>query len=888
MTYLRHLFVCIFLLVLFNPSYSQTVKGIVKDTTDTALPSVSVYIMEGNQIVNYTVSNESGAFIFENIPNVATKQYRIEASSIGFIKASEPLILSKHDYILILRSATTALKSITIKDDRPKLKIRGDTLSYKVADFATKGDRVIGDVIRKLPGIEMSKEGKIFYNGKAISNLFIDGDDVLDDKYNIATRSIPNGVVDRVQVLQNNQPIRMLRNKVVSKNVALNLTIKDSARINVVGQETVGGGFPANYYTDLNALMLKKKFKAINNIKANNTSYDLQGDIVSHNYLDYLNQTFNSKPHTLLSLGTIQKPDLPIERYLLNQSAIINTNNLINLSPTKQLKANVYYLRDFQKQEYSSEKEIYLPSDTVRYRERQSNQLRPDIMHAQVTFLNNKDKSYIKNDLILNATLNSNYSNLQTNSMGINQKYYDNMYDFSNEFNLMATLKSKQVVEFYSYINSYKEPEKRVIEPGIAPTIFNSNTSYSSITQQTQIPTFSQNSYVSVKFLEGTIKQSYKAGYYLQSQRLKSMLFGTQYSGQSLSPLDSGINNFKWTKNKLYLEGTYDYVADRLQINVKMPVNYQNISYSDKGYNFNNIVNRLFIAPDVYIKIASGNENNITLNYSYKNEFGSVEDNYRGLILTDYRSLQANNSNLNEQKIHNANVAFNFRQAVKFLFVTVSANYKQTTANSIYNSIITNTFSRTITLPFNNSTNEYYFNGRISKYIYGLRSTVSSILSYQILQTNLFQNSVLLPYITAIPSVSLNTDTKITERLSFAYKGSYNSINSRLKSDANKTTINILQQSATVEYNPTTNLYLSLLDDFRHTFQKGGTNVKYNFIDASVRYQIKGSKLDIELSGANIFNIKNYSILMLSSNSYTSSTYQLPGRIILLKATFNL
>ncbi|WP_118975797.1 carboxypeptidase-like regulatory domain-containing protein [Taibaiella koreensis] len=888
MSYIRHICACVLFVAFLSPVYAQTIQGIVKDTTNTALASISVYIMDGSQMVSYTVSNESGAFTFRNIPHIAGRQYRIEASSVGYTKMSIPLLPDKHDYLLILRPNTTALKTVTIKDDRPKLKVRGDTLSYKVADFSAKGDRVIGDVIRKLPGIEMSKEGKIFYNGKAISNLFIDGDDVLDDKYNIATRSIPNGVVDRVQVLQNNQPIKMLRNKVVSRNTALNLTIKDSAKVNIVGQETVGGGLPGNYYADLNALLLKKKFKAIDNLKANNTSYDLQSDIISHNYLDYLNQTFNSKPHNLLSLGTIQKPELPLERYLFNRSAIINLNNLVNLSPTRQIKANVYYLRDFQRQEYSSSKEIYLPGDTIHYTEKQSNRLRPDIMHAQVTFLDNRDKSYIKNDLILNTTLNSNYSNLLSNGAGLSQKYYDNVYDFSNEFNLMTTLKSKQVIEFYSFINSYKEPEKRIIEPGIAPAIFNSNIPYASITQQTEIPTFSQNAYVSVRFLEGTIKQSYKAGYYLQSQRLKSTLFGTQVDGQQLPAIDSSINNLMWTKSKVYFEGMYDYIGDRIQVNLKVPLNYQSVAYSDKGFSFSNTVNRLFVAPDLYLKVASGNENNFTLNYSYKNEFGTVEDNYRGLVLTDYRSLQANNANLNEQKIHNANVAFNFRRAVKLLFVTVSANFKHTNANSIFNSILTNTFSRTVTLPYNNATNEYFFNGRISKYIYGLRSTVSSTLSYQILQTNLFQNNNLLPYVTTIPSVSFNTDTKISERLNFTYKGAYNNINSKLKTDASKTRINIFQQSATLEYIPATNIYLALSDDYRHASQRGGSNVNYNFVDASIRYQISGSKLDLELSGANIFNVKSYNVLMLSSNSFTSSTYQLPGRIILLTATFNL
>jgi len=139
-----------------------------------------------------------------------------------------------------------------LKNKRPFLRTTGDTLSYKVSDFSNPQDRVIGDVIKKLPGIDVAKDGKISYNGKAISNLYIGGDNLLDDKYNIATNNIPNGVVDQVQVLQNNQPIKMLRDKVVSDDVALNLTIKKDARLQTVGQETVGAGLPGSYYADLN------------------------------------------------------------------------------------------------------------------------------------------------------------------------------------------------------------------------------------------------------------------------------------------------------------------------------------------------------------------------------------------------------------------------------------------------------------------------------------------------------------------------------------------------------------------------------------------------------------------------------------------------------------
>jgi hypothetical protein len=71
------------------------------------------------------------------------------------------------------------------------LRVHGDTTDYKVSDFSSPQDRVIGDVIKKLPGIDVAKDGKISYNGKSISGVYIGGDNLLDDKYNIATNSYP-------------------------------------------------------------------------------------------------------------------------------------------------------------------------------------------------------------------------------------------------------------------------------------------------------------------------------------------------------------------------------------------------------------------------------------------------------------------------------------------------------------------------------------------------------------------------------------------------------------------------------------------------------------------------------------------------------------------------
>ena len=61
-----------------------------------------------------------------------------------------------------------------------------------------------------LPGIEVALTVSIKYNGKPINKYYIEGLDLLEDRYGIANNNIPAETVDKVQVLENHQPIRVL------------------------------------------------------------------------------------------------------------------------------------------------------------------------------------------------------------------------------------------------------------------------------------------------------------------------------------------------------------------------------------------------------------------------------------------------------------------------------------------------------------------------------------------------------------------------------------------------------------------------------------------------------------------------------------------------------
>jgi hypothetical protein len=507
----------------------QSIKGKVTDSLGKPLSYAGINLKNSaSLIIAYTTSDANGLYSL-NIPADADKAgLTLEASCIGFKKAAVPVGNFTLPYNFKLTGAVHQLQTVTVKDKRPRLRLNGDTTSYKVSDFSSPQDRVIGDVIKKLPGIDVAKDGKISYNGKAISNLYIGGDNLLDDKYNIATGTIPHGVVDQVQVMENHQPVKMLRDKVVSEDVALNLTIKKDAKLQLIGQETVGAGLPKKYDEDWNAMMFKDKYKAINYLRGNNTGYDVAGDLVSHNLANRMQQLDNDKPGTVLSLGTAGDPDLPRNRYLFNQSGIVNLNNLVNLKKDVQLRANVSYLHDSQRQSYSKQSDVYLPGDTIRYTEKQNNKWRPDLIHTQFTLNINQSKYYLNDNLAMDYNHNTSYAALVSNGVPVNQTFRDNMFDFSNEFNLMKTSKTNKIMEVYSYINRTSEPENRVIEPNLNAGIFNNGVDYSLLTQTVNIPTWFTNNYLAYKVPGQYITQSYKAGFSSQSQTLSSWLSATQ------------------------------------------------------------------------------------------------------------------------------------------------------------------------------------------------------------------------------------------------------------------------------------------------------------------------------------------------------------------------
>jgi len=872
------------------------VHGTVKDSTGKPVwfATVSLKKKATNAIVSYSITDGNGAYTLVVPAGEIMDSLLVEVRSIGY-KSAAKAIAGKAPVDFVLHVSVNQLQSVVVKSSRPVLRINGDTLNYNVSDFASPQDRTIGDVIKKLPGITVASDGTILYNNKPISNLYIGGDNLLDDKYNIATNTIPQGVVEKVQVIQNDQPVKVLQNKVMSDDVALNLTIKKGAKLQLVGQESVGAGLPGNYDVDLNAMMFKDKYKAINYLKGNNTGDDLQQELIAHNFTDYSQRIDNDVPATVLSLGAVNDPALSRDRYLFDQSGLINLNNLINLKKNVQLKVNAWYLHDTQRQDYSQLSTVFLPGDTVRYSETQHNRSIPDILHTQFTLNVNRDKYYLNDVLLMDQNRSVSYSNLNTSLSGtqangavVNQVFKDNSLNFSNEFNLIKSLKSNNIIQAYSYISHSAEPENRTIGPDYNAPIFNNSLAYNQLVQNVNVPAWYTNNYLSFKIPANVVTQSYRTGFSVQSQTLTSNLGVLQNNNSINAESDSSMNHLNWTRKKLYAEAAYDLPGTILKANLTLPVSLQQIDYSDSLYALNKHLSRLYFNPQLRVKYQTSLENYLTFLYNYRNQTGTIEDLYHGYILTDYRTLYANNADLTESQNQTAAAGFNYRKALTLFFASINVLYNHIASNNIASEVITNTLQQRVVLPYPNSTNAWTVSATTSKYSFALKTTFSGGLTWQSNSSVQIQNNALLPFNTTSKTGNISADTKVNDQVNFSYKATLTQTDSHSAVEASAFHIDQLLQQASINYNPSDDVLFKLSGEHYFTRQQGNPDLKYFFADASLKFRLNKLKTDVELSAVNFLNVKNYRYLNLSANALTANSYSLPGRIIMLKMMFNL
>jgi len=329
----------IFLFFAVSAEAQVNVSGTVVDKdSNEPLTGASVIVKGADgKIKKYATSKGNGGFAM-SLPSVTG--CRLEVSMMSFAKKTIPLDSVSFPLTVQLEPGTTLLKEVTVKADR--IREQGDTITYNVGSFAQQQDRSIGDVLKRMPGINVENSGKIQYQGEDINKFYIEGSDLLGGKYGIATNGISHEDVGAVEVMENHQPMQVLSGISFSDKAAINLKLKNKAKATWSFHGDAGGGYSwqpdgAIWDGELFAMAVMPNFQNITTIKTNNIGEDLSAQAT-----DFFASRRGTDLSRYVGVSLPGVPNLSRKRTLFNRSALVSTNALWKLG-RGEVKAQIDY-----------------------------------------------------------------------------------------------------------------------------------------------------------------------------------------------------------------------------------------------------------------------------------------------------------------------------------------------------------------------------------------------------------------------------------------------------------------------------------------------------------------------------------------------------------------
>lgn len=291
----------------------------------------------------------------------------------------------------------------------------GDTIKYNVLSFKDKEDHYLEDVLKKLPGIEVGENGTISYKGNSINHFNIEGQDLLGNRYNQATRNLPVDAVAQVQIMENDQPIRALKNRIPSERATLNIKLKREYKLKPFGEAQGGIGFSDNTLWDnhITLINIAKKNQTLITVKMNNT-----GENISENTLDHIDvanlDNYIPLPDNIITTSSATYLPIQLKRYLSNKSYSMGINLLHRIGRYGNFRTNLIYYgtSDLLADSTSS---LYGGSPTLSLNESNRRKSHEHTFVPQFRYELNTPKVYLVDDLSASLSYTDNINHLNSN-----------------------------------------------------------------------------------------------------------------------------------------------------------------------------------------------------------------------------------------------------------------------------------------------------------------------------------------------------------------------------------------------------------------------------------------------------------------------------------------
>ena len=862
-------------------SQKITIHGYILDKSNgKGVEQVNVMLQNRSQtgMYKFVLSKGDGTYSLEysgsvDSLTVVVTGFNISATTKDVVRKSQRLDFR-------VQSQELKIREVVVKA-QPVVR-QSDTLKYNVASYTSANDSAIEDVLRKMPGIEVSKLGQIKYQGKAINKFYVEGLDLMGGRYGVVSKNVKAKDIARVEVYENHQPIKALKKVFTSDQAALNLILKEKARGIWTGTLQLGGGYkPYMWNGEAVTMYLARKFQTINTYKTNNMGDDISREL----------QSFYGGMEDASSILGVQKPSIPPldkERYLNNDIHTISVNTISKIKEDVTFRANSSYAHDFQTSEGASRTIHFISgAEPILIEESTYAEQRSDNVNIDLNIRSNKNKTYLNNDLKFKGSWSDDYGRVVNGGDEITQHFNLPRLAFTNNFRVVRPVGDKFSWNVSSNTSYDNQPTTLRILPMHYPEIFDSPQDYPNGQQRLDLQRFKTNNNTYFNFTHNRWSFFVNGALNANVEWMNSGLSPMDGAGEIIQPVDSMSNDIYWQKLDIVVGPSVSYrIGNKFSVSAYANFDFMSLMVEDMVRNQNQSLNKMIISPSLSVNGQITHSLKYSARASYNENYGGLYDSYGGFIMTDYRSISKKDGDISHTQRENYSASLDYGNAIRSLFAGVEASYWRSENNLTYGTSYNGSLSYIESYAIPTSSNGYNLAARFSKRIDGIGTLFNVSGGYSNSNNEIIRQQELMQTTNEMITAKFGFNTRFTQALRLDYQGEYHNSVSHIDGIGKLDPIDRVTQEATVSVIIKKKLICEI--GGIHYYNDAISSMDRNmfFVDASLSYKTK--KIEYSLEARNLLDTGKFRSASTSDITNYIYSYDLRPASIIFKIKFSL
>ena len=825
------------------------VRGLVVETaSETPVRGAVVTIRNAKNIIIYnTQTSAKGEFSFM-VRREKVAGAMLVVSSMTH-RTAQCALTNQAFYRMEMEPKAFEIKDVYVKPNR--ITHRNDTTSYLVSAFTTQKDRTIGDVLRNLPGINVSKEGTVSYNGKVIDQFLIEGVDLFDGQYNIATRNISHDVISRVDVVENFQSKKTMQKSKAEGLTALNLALKDKAKGRWSGNVRAASGVSKLWEAEGFGARLSAVNQTSLTAKSNNTGKDIMSENKVLTIDELLKQMSTSSPNSFMNTELGRPSALDESRTRFGRTHIANVGNVQKVSESAIVRTKLYYSDERNTSKRQHGLSYFLADTTLTRATTERGILNNRELSAAVMFKSDKERSFFSNEIKYGATWQRNRTVTQGDDNNQSEMRSD-MHTIENQLQWIRAI-GKHHVKLTS-VNLYRfMPEQLTV---VADSTRQQDVTRCQFLSSTQLNfTFNTRRWAFEMDAEGRVQVMNTESNY------RTMPYDTAFYECA------NINYMAFI-----VRPTITYKHRGLRGTLIMPLNACR-------YFGTAVANKLFPSPSLSLSWELNSRWKLGANVAMNSHEPSVNDSHTMPMLVDYRTFMVSPISFYGVRSWQEMAFVSYTDYMHMLFVRASVAF-----NTRYSNLLrTKQVDKRGMAYYSTVENDNHSHGTmamatVSKRLEWLKGTfnVQCMLSQN--TNSMYQNGINTQFKSGSLQTSASLNSNVWAWLDVAYRAQYN-VNS-LEISAMKTRTKLFTQELELTLMPTDALNFSFSTEHYANYFNDGTRKQTVFADFNCLYKYR--KTDFTLHINNMLNQRYYNNTTYNNLSSTFNQYALRGRTLLV------